>query len=287
MPNQPQINPPKEKRPQKTSLLAILILVAVLLGAIIVAGYFYFVPADRENKNASQAAENSNINVNLNNNENQNNNSNNSASANEVKTAIGLVSLSCATKSDCVLIGKEKDYDCCGIGSCLDYSQGIWVAVNNRSFQEIIERHNCNIACPDNMEVCFYNDYYEVGCQNNRCQTIKVTKTTENSDSNEISVIGGQVSLSCSSKQDCRLIDKEKDYTVCCSQYSQPDYTKGIWVAVNSSSFQKIVGSNSACKLKVCPDNMEVYYSGNVPYEVACQNNRCQTIKINRTIVEY
>ena len=64
MPNQSQPNPPKEAKPKKTSLLAILILIAVLLGAIIIAGYCYFIPEDKENKNVGQTLTNVNSNQN-------------------------------------------------------------------------------------------------------------------------------------------------------------------------------------------------------------------------------
>ncbi|MFH1367281.1 MAG: hypothetical protein ABIH38_04855 [Patescibacteria group bacterium] len=55
--NQPQINPLTTAKPKKTNWLAILILVAVLIGAIIIAGYYYFIPQDRENKNTNSATE--------------------------------------------------------------------------------------------------------------------------------------------------------------------------------------------------------------------------------------
>ena len=57
----PQLNnQSKPKKPKRTNLLAILILVAVLLGAIIIAGYYYFIPEDRANKNTNQVAVNTN-----------------------------------------------------------------------------------------------------------------------------------------------------------------------------------------------------------------------------------
>ena len=105
-----------------------------------------------------------------------------------------------------------------------------------------------------------------------------IQPNSEKANANEINIIGGRVSLNCSKPNDCAVIDKTKDYTVCCFIPSCDNFSQKNLVAVNQDSFQQniIIPNQSNCNMANCLDYDPVVCPNNAgKYKIQCLNDKC------------
>jgi uncharacterized protein YbdZ (MbtH family) len=195
------------------------------------------------------------------------------------------VSISCNSDEDCILVNKEINYRSCWPGSCeiVDYSLEKYVAVNKNSFEEFRKseakfRPSAKECGPAPLCPVFFkkiNRIFKAKCVDHICKKTPIVEKVNNFiackkagylilDSyppqcktpdgrifteHLIKIQNKDVSISCDSDEDCRLVNKELDYSICWPSYCKTTIDPSLdkYVAVNIKKFRESQLKNKEC----------------------------------------